>query len=242
MHMAFILTSLAGLSTVIGIFPVFFKIFDKNRIIAGSLSFAAGVMIAVSIFDLIPLSIKIMNAYCPNYVLLLCLFFVFLGIFFSFFLNSRNHSNDSLYHVGLISMITIIMHNIPEGIITFITVKNDIKLGIMMVIAISVHNIPEGISIGIPIYYATGSKLKAFLYTFLAGLSELFGGIIAYLFLLPIINMLILSFMLSFIAGVMLCISIMVLLPTSYSYGYYKISNIMFLFGLIFFFCYLVFL
>ena len=244
MRVAFILTTLAGLSTVIGIIPIFFRFSDNNKIIAGSLSFASGVMIAVSIFDLIPESIKIMNEYCSELVLLLCILFVFLGIFFSYFLNSKSISsefNGSLYHVGVISMIAIIMHNIPEGIITFVTVKNDIRLGIGLVIAIAIHNIPEGISIGVPIYYSTGSKIRAFLYTFIAGISELFGAVIAYLFLLPIINMLVLSFLFSFIAGVMLHISFMVLLPTSYSYGYFKFGILLFLFGFIFFLFYLYF-
>ena len=85
-------------------------------------------------------------------------------------------------------MIAIILHNVPEGIATFISSSKDISLGISLAIAITLHNIPEGISISIPIYYSTKSKFKALLYTFISGVSEPIGALIAYLFLSKYIN------------------------------------------------------
>ena len=66
--------------------------------------------------------------------------------------------NSKLYKLGIITMLVIMMHNIPEGIATYITTTQNINLGITLTIAIALHNIPEGISISIPIYYSTGSK------------------------------------------------------------------------------------
>ena len=63
-------------------------------------------------------------------------------------------SDKKLYKVGFISMIAIILHNIPEGIATFVATNSDITLGISLAIAIAMHNIPEGISISVPIYYS----------------------------------------------------------------------------------------
>ena len=80
-------------------------------------------------------------------------------------------------------MIAMIIHNIPEGIATFITTNNDITLGISLAIAIALHNIPEGISIALPIYYSTNKKKKAIFYTLISGISEPFGAILAFLFL-----------------------------------------------------------
>ncbi len=57
-------------------------------------------------------------------------------------------------------MLAIIIHNIPEGIATFMAGCSDSKLGITLTLAIALHNIPEGISISVPIYYATKSKKK----------------------------------------------------------------------------------
>lgn len=135
--------------------------------------------------------------------------------------NTDKEKSRGLYKIGIISMIAIILHNIPEGIATFITSSNNIKLGISLSIAIALHNIPEGISISVPIYHATNNKLKAIIYSFISGISELFGSIIAYLFLKPIINNSIMALLYAIIAGIMLHISIYELLPTSY-----KISSL----------------
>ena len=93
-------------------------------------------------------------------------------------------NKENLYRVGIISMLAIILHNIPEGIATFISTTKDTSLGISLATSIAFHNIPEGISISIPIYYSTKSKTKAILYTFISALSEQIGAILTYLFLL----------------------------------------------------------
>ena len=74
--------------------------------------------------------------------------------------------------------------------------------------AIALHNIPEGISISIPIYYSTNSKLKAFIYTLISGMSEPLGAVISYLFLSKFINDTILGVIYSIIAGMMINIAI----------------------------------
>ena len=70
--------------------------------------------------------------------------------------------DTKLYKVGIVSMLAIILHNIPEGIATYVTGVSNKTLAISLTIAIALHNIPEGISIAVPIYYSTKSKLKAF--------------------------------------------------------------------------------
>mgnify|MGYP003303495180 CR=1 FL=1 len=157
-----ILTSLAGLATLIGIIPIFVKIKNKDYIIASACSFASGVMICISIFDLIPESIKYLTtSFSPFWVITLCFIFIIIGIILSMildnYINKVNNSN-SLFKVGILSMIAIILHNIPEGIVTFIVSNKNIILGISICVAIALHNIPEGISIAIPIYYSTKSK------------------------------------------------------------------------------------
>ena len=92
---------------------------------------------------------------------------------------------------------------------------------------------PEGISIGIPIYYATGSKFKAFLYTFISALSEPFGALITYLFLYHFISDTILGLLFSFIAGIMLQISICELIPASKKYNLNKMHYVFFIIGIL---------
>ena len=231
--MPFLLTLIASLSTLLGSIPIFLKK-SKNLIIT-SLAFAAGVMITVSITDLIPESYSLLiNNHNKFETILLILIFINIGVIISMIIDKFLPSNNELYRVGIVNMLAIILHNIPEGIATFITSSNNITLGITLTIAIAAHNIPEGIGIALPIYYSINSKTKALLYTFISGISEFLGAIIAFLFLKDIINLNNLGLLFSLIAGVMIHISIYELIPTSLKYKKYNQSIIAFILGVLF--------
>ena len=105
-------------------------------------------------------------------------------------------------------MLSVTLHNIPEGITTFLTTTSNLKLGITLSLAIALHNIPEGIAIAIPIFYATKNRSKAFLYTVISGFSEFFGAIFAFLFLKEYLNFFLLSCLFGITAGIMIHISL----------------------------------
>ena len=220
---AFILSFLAGLSTVIGALIIFFDKRKNNKIVTISLSFAAGVMICVSFTDLLPNSYKMMldgTSVFPK--VMLTLIFMVIGVIISMLIDKylpsdyESQDNKGLYKIGIISMVAIILHNIPEGIATFITSSNNISLGITLSLAIALHNIPEGISIAVPIYHSTGSKLKAIMYALLSGMSEMVGSILAYFFLAPLINEHVMASLYAIIAGIMIHISVYELIPGAY--------------------------
>lgn len=226
---AFILSFLAGISTVIGALVIFFDKRKNNKIVEVSLSFASGVMMCVSLTDLLPNSFKMIldnNNLFPK--IILSLIFMTFGIIISMLIdkylpdNNLNTDNKSLYKIGIISMVAIVLHNIPEGIATFITSNNNLKLGITLTIAIALHNIPEGISIAVPIYHSSNNKLKAFLYALLSGMSEVLGSILAYLFLAPLINDFVMATLYAIIAGIMIHISVYELIPGAYKEGTLK--------------------
>ena len=224
---SFILTSLAGFSTIIGYFLIFLK-GNKDKIVTFSLSFASGVRLTISIIDLIPSSFSYLNDYQLIFRLLLILFFFILGVFISSYISLKvdKTSQNSLKKVGIISMLAIILHNIPEGIITFMVSKVDFNLGIKLALAISMHNIPEGISIAIPYYYATKKKLKTFWMVLVSGISELLGAIICYLFLENYITNFLIGACFSIIAGIMITISLTELLKESLKYKEKKLTNL----------------
>lgn len=220
---AFILSFLAGLSTIIGALIIFFDKRKNNKIVTISLSFAAGVMICVSFTDLLPNSYKMMldgTSVFPK--VMLTLIFMVIGVIISMLIDKylpsdyESKDNKGLYKIGIISMVAIILHNIPEGIATFITSSNNISLGITLSLAIALHNIPEGISIAVPIYHSTGSKLKAIMYALLSGMSEMVGSILAYFFLAPLINEHVMASLYAIIAGIMIHISVYELIPGAY--------------------------
>ncbi len=83
--------------------------------------------------------------------------------------------------MGLFTALAIGIHNFPEGLATFLAALQDPSLGAGIAVAIALHNIPEGISVSVPIFYATGDRKKAFLYSLLSGLAEPVGAGIGYL-------------------------------------------------------------
>lgn len=220
---AFLLSTIAGFSTLIGFLFIFIKK-DREGIISRALGFASGVMFTISLIDLIPNSLDlIITKYRFIYSVFIVLMGVLIGVIISSIIDKKvdkpSEKGSKLYKLGIITMLVIMMHNIPEGIATYITTTNNIKLGIVLTIAIALHNIPEGISISIPIYYSTNSKLKAFIYTLISGLSEPLGALIAYLFLARYVDDGVLGIIYSIIAGMMINISINELYKESVNYN-----------------------
>ena len=232
---SFFLTFFAGFSTVLGTLIIFFKFKNIKKVITSSLSFASGVMLSISLFDLLPESIKLFKLNYNLFIsILLFLIFFILGSLLILFINKKVPDSNNLYRVGIISMIGIILHNIPEGILTFVTSSVDKKLGLEIFLAITMHNIPEGIAISIPIYYSTKNKLKALSLSIISALSEIFGAFITYIFLYDYINDILIAILLSFVCGIMSYISIFELIPEALNYKNKKIFFIFFLIGILF--------
>lgn len=205
-----ILSLIAGISTVIGSIFIFFKIKKVGEFIVFSLSFSLGIMVLISLFDLIPSSfLIIIDTYGIYFGLIIMILTFFLGYQCIFFINNKiKNNNSSLYKIGILSMISLILHNIPEGIAVYISAVTDIKIGIKLCIAIMLHNIPEGIAISIPLYYSGVGKLKTFLYTLLSGLSEPIGAFLAYFIFKNFINEKFFSLILAFVSGLMISLSL----------------------------------
>lgn len=131
-----------------------------------------------------------------------------------------------LMRMGLFTALAIAVHNFPEGLATFLAALKDPGLGVAIALAVALHNIPEGISVSVPIFYATGDRRRAFVYSFLSGLAEPFGAGIAYLALrfftgteAGVIPPQVMGVLFGGVAGIMVYISLDELLPTSRAYG-----------------------
>ena len=138
---------------------------------------------------------------------------------------SASH-HGKLMRMGLFTALAIGIHNFPEGLATFLAALQDPTLGMAIAIAIALHNIPEGISVSVPIYYATGNRKKAFMYSLLSGLAEPVGAGVAYVVLLlfvggdaGVVPPEVMGILFGGVAGIMVYISLDELLPTSRAYG-----------------------
>lgn len=140
----------------------------------------------------------------------------------------HNHGaqHKKLMRMGLFTALAIAIHNFPEGLATFLAALQDPALGSAIAVAIALHNIPEGISVSVPIFYATGDRRKAFLYSILSGLAEPLGAVIAYVILRVLVGdetgeipPQVMGVLFGIVAGIMVYISLDELLPTSRAYG-----------------------
>jgi len=220
---AFTLTILAGLSTGIGSIIAYFIRKPKYSYLAVLLGFSAGVMIYISFAELLKEAIDKIGFTTAN-------IFFFGGFIFiaiidiliphSYIAERVEEKKADLMRTGLFTALGIGIHNFPEGLATFASASTgNVRLGLAIATAIAIHNIPEGISVSVPIFYATGNRKKAFLYSFASGVAEPVGALIGYAILLPFLSPTLISGLLAFVAGIMIYISLDELLPLAHRYG-----------------------
>lgn len=235
---AILLTFLAGIATTIGsVIGIFYKE-PTPRYMAFTMGFSAGVMILVSFVDLLQQGIKTIGFTYGNIA-----FFAGMGIMYlidvliphDYIMEEHNHSPKEyrLKKTSLFVAAGIAIHNFPEGMATFAGAMQNINVGIAIAAAIALHNIPEGIAVSVPVYAATKNAKKAFLWSFLSGISEPLGAFIAGVILLPFLNDIVIGFMLASVAGLMVFIAFDELLPISHSYGNEHMSIIGVMSGMI---------
>ena len=246
---ALLLTTLAGLSTGIGSAIAYFIRTPKYSYLAIMLGFSAGVMIYISFAELLKTAIDQVGFATANLGFFVGIAFIAVvdilvpheyeeerreraqpSVASQY--NSRQEKgagpsvlsttgkSSILMRAGVLTALGIAIHNFPEGLVTFSSAAaGDVSLGVAVATAIAIHNIPEGMAVSVPIYYATGSRQKAFLYSFSSGLAEPLGALIGYAILLPFITPTVLSTLLAFVAGIMVYISLVELLPLAHRYG-----------------------
>jgi len=234
---AFGLTLLAGLSTGFGSALAFLAKRTNTKFLSVALGFSAGVMIYVSFIEIFPKAKESLAGElgpAGGYWVAVLAFFA--GIAFiavidklvpsfenphevhrteEMDLSERPDNFKKLYRMGLFTALAIGIHNFPEGLATFVSALTDTKLGVAIAVAIAIHNVPEGIAVSIPIYYATGSRNKAFVYSFLSGLSEPVGALVGYAILSSFFNDIVFGVIFAAVAGIMVFISLDELLPTA---------------------------
>lgn len=240
----FLLTLLAGLSMCMGSVISFIANRESTRFLSFCLSLAAGVMIFVAFIELMSESREAMHAAygskTGDMVSYLCFFGGLLVVAVIDMLfphhdivqkegmstdcDGKHIDNKRLMRTGTFTALAIAIHNLPEGAATFMAALDDRSLGIAIAIAIAIHNIPLGIGISTPVYYASGSRIKSFVVTFLSGMAEPLGAIMAYLILMPFLNDLVMGAVLAVVAGVMVFIALDKLFPAAEEYGGHRIS------------------
>lgn len=235
---ALMLTLGAGLATGVGSAIAFFARHTNKRLLSFSLGLSGGVMVYVSFMELMPQAGEALSAVWGDKqgeLWTIVAFFAGMGLIGLIDrlvpevenpheahtveeLQSRPKERR-LMRMGLMAALAIAIHNFPEGIATFASAMDSPTLGIAIAIAVAIHNIPEGIAVSVPIYYATGSRSKAFLWSLISGLAEPAGALLAWLLLAPLMTPALMGSLLAGVAGIMVFISLDELLPAAREYG-----------------------
>lgn len=239
------LTTIVGLSMGMGSLLSFFVKGTNKKFLSLSLSFSAGIMIYVSFMAILPEGMELIEEHFGENGSFIALIGFFGGMLITAIVEKLvhkfgghvhghdDHEHDHHHHeengehlskLGLMSAIAIAIHNLPEGLAIFTAGLKDISVAIPIAAAVILHNIPLSIAISVPIYYSTGSKKKAFLYSLIVGLCQPFGAIIGYLILSSFFNDLVFGILFSIVAGIMIFVSLDELLPSSQKYEDHHIS------------------
>lgn len=204
-----------GLTFVVGTFILIGSliiIFTKSnqKIISFSLALAFIVMIGLVFFELIFEAIEHLNNIF--YVLIFALIGIFILKILDHFIpyHENTKEKENLYHIGIVSSIALIIHNIIEGMAIYGVALTNIQTGILMALGVGLHNIPMGMVITGTIY--NKNRKKIFLLLTLLMLSTLIGGLFM-AFLSYYINEFVLGILLAITLGMLLYISIFELLP-----------------------------
>ena len=254
------LTLFAGLSTAVGGAIALFhrKEKDSGRFLSAALGFSAGVMIYISLVELMAEASGGLRKACGEFQGGFYAVLAFLaGLLITLVIDKMVPEVENPHHVrkqaevevavhatseeraklgraGVVFALVIGIHNFPEGLATFAGGLSGMQIGIPIAIAIALHNIPEGVAIGVPILYATGSRKKAFLYALLSGLAEPAGALSGFLILAPFLTPAILATVFAVISGIMVYISFDELLPMAETYGEHHIALAGVLSGMVF--------
>lgn len=242
---AFGLTIFAGMATGIGGAIAFFAKRTNTTFLSFSLGFSAGVMIYISFTELLGEAHRIISA---SQGVDRSSWFTFLFFIVGFALAALidkavpSHENPhesrdveqmdvdcpkrgrKLLRLGAFTAIALAVHNFPEGIATFMAGISDVTVGISIALAIAIHNIPEGIAVAVPVYYATGSRKKAFTWAALSGLAEPIGAGFGFFILSFFENPVVLGYVFAIVAGIMIYISFDELLPAAHRYGKHHVA------------------
>ncbi len=245
---AFGLTLFAGLATGIGSVVAYFAKRTNVRFLSVALGFSAGVMIYISLAEIFHEALEGLQEHLGpggGYWAAAGGFFGGMAVMalidrlvpsyenpheihtaeeMSDEAAAQAAKNHKLHRMGVMTAVAIAIHNFPEGLVTFMAALTDPALGIAIAVAIAIHNIPEGIAVSVPIFYATGSRKKAFVYSFLSGLAEPLGAIVGLGLLFFFFSEVMLGIIFASVAGIMVFISLDELLPAAREYGEHHLS------------------
>ena len=229
--LAFLATLGTWAVTALGAATVFFFKKIEPKIMNFMLGFASGVMIAASFWSLLQPAIEKaeMQRFLPAWAVASTGFL--LGALFMWLSDkivTRAHCKSKLiepdghkrFHRILMLMLSITLHNIPEGLAVGVAFgalhqsgyTAEALMGAMTIaIGIGLQNFPEGAAVSLPLRREGYSRRRSFWIGQASGMVEPFAGVIGAALVVYVEN--ILPFALAFAAGTMILVAVHELIP-----------------------------
>eukprot|EP00474_Spongospora_subterranea_P009515 CRZ09973.1 hypothetical protein [Spongospora subterranea] len=130
----------------------------------------------------------------------------------------KTENDRNLKRASLVAALAVALHNIPEGLTTFISTLSDCNSGLSVSIAIGIHNVLEGLCVAMPLYFATGSRWRAFLWSAASGGVEFLGAVLGYVLMSIFVSDYSFGAISALVAGMMVFVSTRELLPLAHRY------------------------
>lgn len=216
-----LLTLFLGVFILIGSLIVFFTK-NNDKFIRFSMGLAFGVMIMLVCLDLFP---EVVHTFLNSYslfktiliVAILCIIGMLILKLFDLFIpqhehvSGKKHAHEHLEHIGFVSSIALVLHNIIEGMALYSVVINSLEMGLLLSLGIGLHNIPLGMIITSSFYHSNNNKKKTLLISLGLSISTFVGGLVMYL-LSSIISDITVGVLLGITVGMIIYISLFELL------------------------------
>lgn len=197
---------------------------NNEKFVTFSISMAFGVIGTLILGELIPETLELFQTKYSFFksagLILIC---ILLGMSLLHLLDlfvpdhhshKEEHSKEhELKHIGLVSSIALILHNIIEGMAVYSTVTKSVELGLFVSLGVGLHNIPLGMVITSTFYASNKDKKKTILIMLGISLSTFVGGIIMYLLAGNAVSDTILAVLLGVTLGMLLYILLFELIP-----------------------------
>ncbi len=221
---------LAGLSTLLGAIIILISNPEHPLYLAILLGFAAGVMLAVVFFELIPSALTL--GLLHEIILAIPVGGLIIGIISMVLHKSlpATGSEQDLIRIGYLITAGIALHNLPEGLAIGTGMAVSPELSSLIALSLGVHNIPEGMAAAGPLRAGKMSWISTLCLITMAGLVTPVGTLAGMLFINIFPELVGIS--LNIAAGAMLYLIIEELLPKARSY-HAPSTNIGFFIGVI---------
>lgn len=197
-----------------------------------SICIAFGVIIGLVIFELLPETYEVLNGQLGSIrSILAIIILILIGItilkILDLFVPHHEHEvhhthkhnvstchNIHLHHIGIISSVALIIHNVIEGMSLYLVTSSNINLGFLLFIGIGLHNLPMGLVIGTTLIASNYSNKKTLKLSLIVSLSTFIGGIS--MFILEGVSELLEGILLGLTLGMLIYISLFELLHQIY--------------------------